>query len=383
MAGWEYITDEEGLVRALAEIRGVASVGIDTEADSFYHYRERVCLIQLTGAGGKDLVIDPLAIDDLSVLGPLMADPDVVKIFHGADYDLSSLKRDFAFEIAPIFDTMLAAQALGFSGISLADLVHKYFDVKLDKKYQRYDWSKRPLLREHLEYARLDSHYLPRLHELLVEEVVEAGRDRQLDEECRLLEVREWVDHTFSPDDFLKVRGVGKLDDPARRVLRSLCVLRDRIAEQVDRPHFKVMGNDVLLRMARKAPGSHEQLVELLGKRHHVVRRYSRDVVDAVKAGRADQTHLPRSRQHNKGGRRPTGPLECRTFNALRDWRNKLCDTRGVAPGALISNALLQEIAVLRPKEIEDLAKVPDIRDWQREEFGEELLEVVLAQRKG
>ncbi len=383
MPDWVHITDEETLVHELEQIQGVASVGIDTESDSFYHYRERVCLIQMTGAGGKDLIIDPLAIDDLSALAPLMADPDVVKIFHGADYDLSSLKRDFDWEIAPIFDTMLAAQSLGFPGISLADLVLKYFDVKLDKKYQRRDWSKRPLLREHIEYARLDSHFLPDLRDLLVDEVAAAGRDRQVDEECRILEVREWTDHSFSPDDFLKIRGVGKLDEPARRVLRSLCILRDRIAQKVDRPHFKVMANDALLHISRRAPTTHDALVDALGKRHHIVRRYSRDIVEAVKKGRADRTRLPRSRTDGRGIRRPTGPLECRTFNALRDWRNKLSESRGVQPGALISNALLQEIAVLRPKELEDLAKVPDIREWQKEEFGEEILEVALGQRKG
>lgn len=383
MEEWTYITDEESLVHELEQIQGAASVGIDTESDSFYHYRERVCLIQMTGAGGKDLIIDPLAIDDLSVLAPLMADPDVVKIFHGADYDLSSLKRDFGWDIAPIFDTMLAAQALGFPGISLADLVLKYFDVKLDKKYQRRDWSKRPLLREHIEYARLDSHFLPEIRDLLVAEVAAAGRARQVDEECRILEAREWTDHSFSPDDFLKIRGVGKLDEPARRILRSLCVLRDGLAEKVDRPHFKVMANDALLHISRKAPTTHDELVDVLGQRHHIVRRYSRDIVAAVKAGRADRSPLPRNRHDGRGVRRPTGPLECRTFNALRDWRNKLSEARGVQPGALISNALLQEIAVLRPKALEDLAKVPDIREWQREEFGEEIIEVALGQRKG
>ena len=383
MTDWEYITERDALRRALREIDGVASVGIDTESDSFYHYRESVCLIQMTGDGGRDLVIDPLAIEDLDDLAPLMADPDVVKIFHGADYDLSSLKRDFGWDIAPVFDTMLAAQALGFDGISLADLVFKYFDVKLDKKYQRRDWSKRPLLDEHLEYARLDSHYLPRLFRILADEVEAGGRSRQIDEECRVLETREWVDHAFTPDDFLKIRGVGKLNDDARRVLRSLCVLRDRMAERVDRPHFKVMGNEVLLRLARKPPQNRDQLIELLGRRHHVVRRYSRDLLDAIEAGRTDRSPLPRSRTDAKCVRRPTGPLECRTFNALRDWRNKLSDTRGVQPGALISNALLQEIAVLRPTELDDLAKVPDIREWQRDEFGEEILEVALAQRKG
>jgi len=373
---FEHVTSDRDLKRVLEFLPSGGVVGVDTESDSFFHYRERVCLIQMTG-GGRDVVIDPLAIDDLSPLGPLMADPSVVKVFHGADYDISSLKRDYGFTIEPIFDTMLAAQALGYDGISLADLVERFFSVKLDKRYQRRDWSRRPLPDEQLDYARLDSHFLPRLRELLSREIEEAGREKQVAEECRILEQREWVDHTFKPDDFIRIRGVGKLDDRARRILRSLCVVRDDLARRQDRPHFKVIGNEVLLKIARRAPETRQELVEHLGAKHHVVRRYSDRVIEAVRRGLKDREPLPRSRPDSRGGRRLSGPVEKRLYASLRTWRNQLAEERGVSSGVLINNAQLQEIAVLRPSSVDDLDKLPDLRQWQRDEFGPEIVAIV------
>jgi ribonuclease D len=377
MPDWIYIDDPEILAREAVELARAPVIGIDTESDSFYHYRERVCLIQVTG-DGPDLIIDPLALDDLSVLAPLMADPEVVKVFHGADYDISSLKRDFGWEIVSVFDTMLASQALGFEKISLADLVDKYFGTRLDKKYQRYDWSRRPLKDECLEYARLDSHYLGRLREILVAEVEAGGRAAQVAEECRLVETREWNHHEYAPDDFMRVRGVGKLDEGARRIMRELCVMRDRMAQRVDRPHFKVIGNDALLQIARHAPESHRALTALLGRKNHVVRRYSADVVEAVRKGLEDRTPLPRSRPDAKvGPRRLTGHVEPKIFEQLRRWRNAAAEERGVAPGTLMPNATLQEIAIVKPDSDEAMERVPDMRDWQRDEFGEAILEIV------
>jgi len=327
-------------------------------------------------------VVDPLAIDDLSPLAPVMADREVVKIFHGADYDISSLKRDFGFEIAPIFDTMIAAQALGFERLSLADLVLDNFDVKLDKKYQRMDWSRRPLADEPLEYARLDSHFLPRLREILWEQVREAGREDQVREECELLEQREWTGHAFEPDDFLRIAGAGALDTRAKRVLRALCVMRDDIARRKDRPHFKVMANKPLLVLAVAAPKNRAELVKALGEKHHVVRRYSKDVLDAVRKGARDRSPVPRCRPDSRGGRRLVSPDEVQLYERLRKWRNQRAKQRGVAPGTVVPNAILKEIAAAQPRDDGALAQIKDLRNWQRQEFGEELLEMVAEPRK-
>ena len=165
------------LEAAVAELERSDVIGIDTEADSFFSYREQVCLVQITGnRGGPDYILDTLELPHLDPLHPILEDRGVVKVFHGADYDIVSMKRDFGGDICNIFDTMLTAQAVGFARFGLADLVHHYFGIKLEKKYQRHNWSRRPLLDEHLEYARLDSHFLPRLRELMITLIDERGR---------------------------------------------------------------------------------------------------------------------------------------------------------------------------------------------------------------
>ncbi len=378
---WTYVDTTELLAQELAAIEGATLLGVDTEADSFFHYRERVCLIQITGKQ-RDLIVDPLRIphDALTeALEPWMANPDVEKIFHGSDYDISSLKRDFGFEITPIFDTMICAQALGFERFSLADLVEHYFGVKLEKKYQRRDWSKRPLRDEHLSYARLDSHYLPRIRRLLWKEVAAAGREDQLMEEFSILEKKEWVDHSFKPDDFLRIKGVGTLDERGKRVLRALGVMRDRHARRVDRPHFKVIANQLLLKIAVRPPRSLNQLRRLLGEKNHVVRRYAEDVLDAVDEGLKDRSKLPKSRPHphSRPGRRLNTPEETRTFEALRTWRNKTAETRKVQPGVVVPNAVLQEIAAVGPRTQTELESIRELRRWQCKEYGDELLRIV------
>lgn len=373
---WRYIEDDAGLAKAVADIEGATVLGIDTEADSFFHYQEQVCLIQLT-AGQLDLIIDPLAIDDLSPLAPIFADPNVVKVLHGADYDIASLKRDYAFQVSPVFDTMIASQALGYERYSLADLVARFFDVKLEKKYQRRDWSKRPLREEHLLYARLDSHFLPRLRELLWADVVDAGREEQVLEECRLVEKRERPEHTFDPDDFLRIRGAGRLDDRGKRVLRALYVMRDGMARERDRPHFKVIGNDALLKIAAHPPRSVEELTSRLGKKHHVVRRFSEPVVQACREGLADRSKVPRSRPDHRPTRRLSKPDETRLFEVLRTWRNKAAKERGVEAGVLMSNAVLQEIAASKIRSEDDLRHIEPMRDWQRTDFAADIVALI------
>jgi ribonuclease D len=161
------VEDDEALVALAERLRSATVIGVDTESDSMYHYKEKVCLVQITDAHG-DIIVDPLTIDDMSPLEPIFADPSVVKIFHGADYDIVSLKRDFGYQTNNLFDTLVAAQFLGLQGLGLADLIGRFFGIPIDKKFQRHDWSRRPLHPEHLDYARGDTHWLLALREILL-----------------------------------------------------------------------------------------------------------------------------------------------------------------------------------------------------------------------
>ena len=130
----------ERLVQALASCR---AIGLDTESDSLYHHRDKVCLVQIATDRGEAFLVDSLAVD-LRPLGPAMADPQLVKVLHGADYDVTTLKRDFGFGFAALFDTMIAARLLGRSELGLVAVARDELGATLTKTNQKDDWSRRP-----------------------------------------------------------------------------------------------------------------------------------------------------------------------------------------------------------------------------------------------
>lgn len=377
--GYRYVTTPEELAECAADLEGTKVLAADIEGDSFFSYREQTCLLQMTGDSGVDWVVDPLALPDMEALRPVMEDRSVVKIFHGADYDIVSLKRDHGFAIGPVFDTMIAAQATGHERFGLSDLVKLYFGDTLEKKYQRHDWSRRPLKDEHLEYARLDSHYLPRLRELLLEQAEERGRIAMLEEEFELLEAREWTGRDFDPDDCLRVKRANKLDEDSKRVLRALFTTRDGIAKRKNRPPFKVWGNDALIRLSQTKPTTRDELTEALGPKNHIVRRYADDVLAAVKKGVKDRSRIPKKRSSEPSRRNLDVPPYMREdeplFNALKRWRNGKAKGEALTPAMIVNNSVLKLVAALKPADAEQLSAIDDIRTWQIVEFGEELVE--------
>lgn len=378
--GWDYVRTPGALAAAAEALSQATVIGVDTESDSFFSYRERCCLVQITAEGLPDFIIDPLAVPDLSPLGPLFADPRITKVFHGADYDVVILKRDFGFTFETLFDTMIAAQATGRARFGLSDLVAAHFGMVLDKKWQRHDWSSRPLHTEHLEYARYDSHFLPALMRLLQADAQAAGRTAMLEEECRLLEARAWTGRAFDPDDCIKIKGAQSLDPTALKVLRAVNAVRERLAEAKGRPPFKVWGNDECLQIARTAPTQRADLARALGPQNHVLRRYADEVLTAVAQGLADESPPPgrkkpppRSPDDPPPFQREDEPL----FERLKSWRNRQADAERLGPGMVLPNHLLRVIAAVKPVDEAALRAVPDVRSWQVHNYGEPVLEIL------
>ena len=376
--GYRYITRDDELGDVLEVIGSSKVLGIDTESDSLFSYRESCCLIQITGDSGPDFIIDPLSVRDLSALAPLMEDPDITKIFHGADFDIVSMKRDFGFRFCNIFDTMIAAQAVGHDRFGLFDLASHYFGVTLNKKYQRHDWSSRPLKEEHLNYARLDSHFLPKLMELLSEQAVENGRSAMLSEEFGLLESREWTGREYQPDDCIRIKGATKLEADQLRVLRAVCNLRDQIASDRNRPSFKVWSNDTCIKLAMTVPVDRNELRKALGDNHHVVRRYAREVTAAVSQGKVDESAPPKAPKNSRKRIKNDLPAFTREHEKLlthlRKWRNRTSEETKLGPGMIVNNAVLKGVAALQPSKVSELSRIPEIRRWQIKDWGEALV---------
>ena len=374
------IEDDAALKEVCDSLRKQPVIGVDTEADSFHHYKERLCLVQVSDPE-RDYIIDPLLLDGLDPLKEVLEAPDVTIILHGGDYDVVSLKRDFGIQIRNIFDTMIAAQFLGLPRIGLADLIGRFFGYKIDKRFQRHDWTRRPLLPEHLDYARGDTHFLLALREVLSHRLKRRGLLEAHIEECTLLEGREWKRKSGPEQEFYRVKGSKGLSAQSLRVLRALWNFRDGEAQRLDRPAFKVVPDPVLVKLAESPPKSESDLHKIIRAKGSMTRRYGTQLLEAVQTGLQDESELParpkKARKPSGGGAGSGGPSIDRLLGPLREWRNAVVEERNLSPVVVASNQLLKEIARAAPSSLEELQVVPGIRKWQVRSYGKDLLQVV------
>ncbi len=367
------INEAEQLAR-FAEYAGRHSqVAVDLEADSMYHFREKVCLLQMC-AGSRIAIIDPLALDGLDALKPLFADGSVCKVFHGADYDVRSLYRDFNITIDNLFDTQLAATFLGMPETSLDALVKAHFRVELDKKYQKKDWSQRPLPEAMLEYAASDVRFLIPLAERLRKKLTQKGRLEWVTEECeRLVHVRP-PDNNGQPL-FLKCKGAGRLSPRQLAILEALLQWRMKRAKFKDRPLFKIISNNALLKLALAMPASQNSLKATGILSAKQVQMYGRALTGTIaRARQLPSGQLPLyPRNHS-----PRLPAQVAPkIKALRNWRDRRAESEGIDPPLLLSKNMIRQIVLANPKSEKELAAVSGIKRWQCRVLGQELIEVL------
>ncbi len=350
-------------------------IGVDTEGDSLFSYKERVSLIQISG-NDKHYVFDPLLLDDLEALSPLFANPSILKIFHGSDYDVVSLKRDYDFQIAPIFDTALAARAIGLKRFSLQSLIETYFQVTLVKKYQKANWKSRPLSKEQLDYASLDTAYLVTLYEILKAEVEKKGRWDQIEEECKLMEEITWSGKDFEPNDYIRTKGARALSESEQKVLRALVAARDQLACARDYPPFKIISSRHLILMAEKTPQDQDSLMALFPKKNMAITRHAERWLTAIQKGLESKDPLPERVKSNNG---PLTNSQEKLLKTLKIWRNKQAEDEGLEPAMILTGNVLKEVARQKPKTIDGFTQIPLMRKWQNKRYGTPLLQVLHA----
>ena len=372
------VAEPETLTRLVDDLAREPSVGVDTESNSLYAYRERVCLIQFS-TPTQDYILDPLALADLSALGPLFADPAQQKIFHAAEYDLICLKRDYDFKFANVFDTMIAARTLGWPRLGLGAILQERFGVSMNKRFQRADWGARPLTDELLDYARLDTHSLVPLRDVLAAELAAAGRTQEAQEEFERLE-RAAVTAPIplgglgadgvSPNAFWRVNGARDLTPAQAAVLREVFAYRERQAERADRPPFKIMSDQTLLEIARVQPTSLDALEGLPGMTQAQIRRHGPKLLAAVHHGQAAGPLRPPHAE-----REPDSVRE--RYELLHQWRKRRAQARGVESDVIIPRDALWELARRNPASLQALESVEHLGPWRRATYGAEILAVL------
>jgi ribonuclease D len=356
------------------ELAAEPLMAVDTEAASFHRFRDRVYLVQLSSRS-RTAIVDPLAVGDLGALGRILADPAIEIVFHDADYDLRLLDLQYGFRATRIFDTRIAAQLLYEPGIGLAALLEKYLGVRLDKRFQRADWSARPLSADMLRYAAADTDNLPGLRDILRRRLEERGRLAWAEEEFALLEQVRWTGADGNEPGWLKMKGAKALKGRELAVLRELFRWREETAERSDRAAFRILNNEPMLEIARVKPTDAAALRAIRGVGPDLVERRGRELLAAVRrALELPESELPRV---ERGPRRVPDPAYEARLERLKAVRNQLATTHDLAPGVLCPNGTLEAIARTVPASLDELGQIPGIRRWQVATVGKELLEEV------
>ncbi len=373
--------DTPKALRAMVDrLRGEPAVAVDTESNSLYVYSEQLCLVQIS-VPGVDYLVDSLALSDLTILASLFSNPDVVKVMHGAEYDLAMLDQHSGLGVAGLFDTMWAGRILGWPEYGLGAVIEAQFGVKLNKKYQRADWGVRPLPAEQLHYARMDTHFLLRLADIQSRELEQAGRWPQAEHRFAALCHTHWENHGFDPEGFWRLPGVHDLDDVGRGVLRALWAFRDECARAENRPAFKILSNQALIAMSEQPPLTVEELRRVRSLSPRCLGRYAKQLLAALRRGEREPVPLEQRPKPNHSDSlarhgRPSPACQAR-FEALRAWRNARAEAKGVEPDIILNNQLLWAIANLNPRQPAELARDGLLAAWQIDEFGDDLMAVV------
>jgi ribonuclease D len=365
------IQDQADLESLFERFRNEPLLAVDTEAASFHRFHDRVYLLQLSSRE-ETAIVDPLAVTSLAPLGAALADPAVEIVFHDADYDLRLLNLEYGFQASNLFDTRIAAQLLNEPGVGLAALLEKYLGVKLDKRFQRADWSARPLSTEMLDYAAADTHHLPKLRDLLREQLHARGRLGWSEEEFALATQSRWSPPDADEPAYLRLKGAKALPGRSLAVLRELFEWRDQLARRTDRAPFRILNNEPMLVMAKSPPTDIAELRSVRGIGGEQAERRGREILAAVQRGLAvPEADLPRIA---RPPRRPADAAYEARLERLKAARNQLAAKYDLAPGVLCPNGTLEAIARMNPTTSEQLAQVPELRRWQFREIGGGLL---------
>ncbi len=362
-----WVADPSTLERLVSALSSQPRLAVDTKSNSLHAYREQVCLIQFS-VPGADYIIDPLVLRDLSPLSTIFYNPKIEKVFHAAEYDLICLKRDFDIILANIFDTMQAARILGYKQVGLDAMLAGKLGINVNKRYQKADWGKRPLSKEMLDYARLDTHHLLDLRDCLQIELKECGRWELACEEFVRLATGNGVAKPGLPS-WQRVKGARHFSKQQLAILQELCLWRDIQAQKMGRPVFKVIDDGRMVSITEAAPKTQADLQAL-----HLTPRqillFGEDILEAVGRGRkAAPLFRPLSNRPN--------PAFLNRLNALSGWRKDVAQKMGIESDLILPKAWMHSVAMQNPTTINELSELMPLSPWRLATFGTDILKIL------
>ncbi|MCF0221330.1 MAG: HRDC domain-containing protein [Fibrobacter sp.] len=365
------VDNEETLASLLQDLELYDMAAVDTEADSMYHYTTRLCLIQIT-IGDHHYIVDPLCGLDIAPLFKARAMQTL--IFHGADYDLRLLWQTYGFSPVHIFDTMLAAKILGESHLGLADLVRQYFGDELKKENQRADWTIRPLPLEMCEYAIHDTFYLHELCAILAEKLQAAGRMEWLTEQCDAL-----IQHAKNPApvkrDPWRITGSNIFSPCSLNILKFLWEWREKQAEELDRPPYKVMPSELMLAIVRHAQQTFPEVQ--LDKLPRLPRNFKEERLASFVQMLKNAMAVPESDWPARLPKAPPPPIVPNSdlLSVLKQWRDNKAHALNIDAALLANKSQLIWLAAPGNMPWDSRYEEAKLQKWQRNIWTEILQE--------
>jgi ribonuclease D len=320
-------------------------------------------------------LVDPLALDnsELDFIGEVLANSGVEKVLHAAEYDVMTLRRDFGFTFANLFDTMIAARILGWERVGLGALLEDHFGITLDKRHQRANWGKRPLRSDMIRYAQMDTHYL-----LALSDVIRArlGEGNHLEEGRELFDevaLAEWSGSEFDPQGFWRLNGATTLKPRELAVLEAVYLYQEDEARNRDLPVFKVLPDHALIALATAKPRTTEELERVQGMTDGLIRQFGDHLLRAIEQGmEATPPSRPRMRAQSD-------EIVHKRYEVLHAWRKERAAKRGVSSEVVMPRDALWELAEVVPRTQAELERIKTIGPWRAKTYGDELLKLLAS----
>jgi ribonuclease D len=364
-----FITQQSDWDAVAPQLAAAEKLALDLESNGYFRYPERICLLQIA-LPGQIYFIDPLTVRDLSALGSALVNPSCLKVMHACDNDLRVLDRDYGFRVRSIYDTAVAARFLGLERLGLSTVVETLLGIELPKTkaLQRQDWTLRPLSPSSLAYAAGDVASLFDLHDELDRRLQMLGRSEWVREECERLEsIRRAPD--LAPAEWIwTMTGSRALTDRERAVLLELTLWRDRLCRQLDRVPFRVIGDEVLLELARDP---NQNLNEMKALRAIRTSGALKSLRQALQQGRLTppvplpKPDYPRRARHT--------PQYLSRLKTLKTWRVSKGKALSLDPAVLWPLSSLERMA--EGLQLESANQ--DIRRWQYQLSARELEQIL------
>ena len=330
------ITDAAALSAAAAALAQHDAIGLDTEFMRERTYFAQLCLVQLS-AEGIALCVDPLALDSLEALRPLMGAAGTCKILHAARQDLEVLAPAVG-ALQNIFDTQVAAALVGFPAqVGYADLLRETLGVDLHKNQTRTDWSRRPLSAAQIDYALDDVRHLPPLREHLCARLETLGRRGWFDEEMDRV-----GGESLAPDPeqaWLRIRTFADLDPDRQRLARSLGAWRERRAISSNRPRGWILPDAALRDLVLQVPRDRAALARLRELPDGIRENSGAQLLELISAAAVPQPAAPLPQR-----RRPD-PAWLAKVARLTDITRRVSAQLSLAPEILATRRDLERLA--------------------------------------